>query len=80
MDGKETKRLLQILQKLCAEKGEADATDLYRAAGIPPAEANAFFATAEEEGLADVVVIDLCCGEEIIIKGLTEKGLEQIGE
>lgn len=80
MDTKETKRLLQIIQELCAEKGEADAADLYRAAGITPAEANAFIAKAEEEGLADVVEIDLCCGEELVIKGLAEKGLEQCGE
>lgn len=80
MDAKEMKRLLLILQKICAEKGEADATDIYRGAGITPAEANAFIAKAEEEGLADVVEIDLCCGEEIVVKGLTEKGLEWIRE
>lgn len=80
MEQKEIKRLLQIIQELCKKKNEADATDIYKAAGITAVEANAFIQKAEEEDLADVVEIDMCCGADYVIKGLTEKGLAMIEE
>ncbi|MGN0136935.1 hypothetical protein [Anaerotignum sp.] len=80
MDQIEIKRLLKITQEICEKKKEADATDLYKAAGITAAEANTFILKAEEENLADVIEIDMCCGADYIIKGLTEKGLAKIQE
>lgn len=74
MEQTEIKRLLQITKEICEKKNEVDATDLYKAADITPAQANAFILRAEEEGLADVVEIDMCCGADYIIKGLTKKG------
>lgn len=78
MEEKEIKRLLKITQTLCEKKNEADATDIYQAAGITAAEANTFIQLAEEKDLADVVEIDMCCGADYIIKGLTEAGLKMI--
>lgn len=70
----EMKKILKIVQEIYKQRNEVDATDIYKAAGITPAEANAFIMKMEEEGLAEVVEIDMCCGADYIVKGLTEKG------
>lgn len=76
----ELKKILKITDEIYNKKNEVDATDLYKAAGITAAEANAFIAQMDEEGLADVVEIDMCCGADYVVKGLTEKGKELISE
>ena len=76
----ELKEILKITDEIYNKKNEVDATDLYKAAGITAAEANAFIAQMDEEGLADVVEIDMCCGADYVVKGLTEKGKELISE
>ena len=76
----EMKEILQIVQKIYNQKNEVDATDIYKSAGITAAEANAFIARMEEEDLAEIIEIDMCCGADIVIKGLTEKGLELLQE
>lgn len=70
----EMKEILKIVDEIYHKKNEVDATDIYRAAGITAAEANAFISRMEEEGLADIVEIDMCCGADYVVKGLTEKG------
>lgn len=70
----EMKEILKIVDEIYHKKNEVDATDIYRAAGITAAEANAFISRMEEEDLADIVEIDMCCGADYIVKGLTEKG------
>lgn len=70
----EMKEILKIVDEIYHKKNEVDATDIYRAMGITAAEANAFIAQMEEEDLADVIEIDMCCGADYVIKGLTEKG------
>lgn len=72
--GMELKNLLKIVEEIYNQKNEVDATDIYKAAGITAAEANAFIAKLEEEDLAEVVEIDMCCGADYVVKGLTEKG------
>lgn len=74
----EMKDILKIVDEIYKKKNEVDATDIYKAAGITAAEANAFIAQMEEEDLADIVEIDMCCGADYIVKGLTEKGLKLI--
>lgn len=76
----EMKEILKIVQEIYNKKNEADATDLYKAAGITAAEANAFIAQMEAEDLAEVIEIDMCCGADVVVKGLTEKGKMLIGE
>lgn len=76
----ELKEILKIVDEIYNKKNEVDATDIYKAAGITAAEANAFIEQMEAEDLADVVEIDMCCGADIVIKGLTEKGLKMIGK
>ena len=44
------------------------------------AEANDFITLMEEEDLADVIEIDMCCGADYVVKGLTEKGKALIGK
>lgn len=68
------KAVLEAIQKICAGKGEADAADIAGAAGITAAEAEACIRRLGEDDLAIVIEIDLCCGEEYIVKGLTEQG------
>ena len=70
----EMKEILKIVDEIYHKKNEVDATDIYRAAGITAAEANAFISQMEEEDLADIVEIDMCCGADYVVKGLTEKG------
>ena len=70
----EMKEILKIVDEIYHIKNEVDATDIYRAAGITAAEANAFISRMEEEDLADIVEIDMCCGADYVVKGLTEKG------
>lgn len=70
----EMKEILKIVNEIYHKKNEVDATDIYRAAGITAAEANAFISQMEEADLADIVEIDMCCGADYVIKGLTEKG------
>ncbi|MBR2383685.1 MAG: hypothetical protein IKA89_08100 [Anaerotignum sp.] len=74
----ELKKILKIVDEIYQQKNEVDATDIYKAAGITAAEANAFIAQMEEEDLADVVEIDMCCGADYVVKGLTEKGKELV--
>lgn len=70
----ERKDLLKIVEEIYQKKNEVDATDIYKTAGITAAEANAFIQMLEEEDLAEVVEIDMCCGVDYVVKGLTEKG------
>ena len=70
----EMKEILKIVDEIYHKKNEVDATDIYRVAGITAAEANAFISQMEEEDLADVIEIDMCCGADYVVKGLTEKG------
>ena len=70
----EMKEILKIVDEIYHKKNEVDATDIYREAGITAAEANAFISRMEEEDLADIVEIDMCCGADYVVKGLTEKG------
>ena len=76
----EMKEILKIVNDIYNKKNEVDATDIYKAAGITAAEANAFISQMEEEDLADVIEIDMCCGADYIVKGLTEKGKALISE
>ena len=76
----ELKKILKIADEIYNQKNEVDATDIYKAAGITAAEANAFIAQMEAEELAEIVEIDMCCGSDIVVKGLTEKGKALIAE
>ena len=76
----ELKKILKIVDEIYNQKNEVDATDIYKAAGITAAEANAFISRMEEEDLADVIEIDMCCGADYVVKGLTEKGKALIAE
>ena len=70
----EMKEILKIVQEIYDKKNEVDATDIYKAAGITAAEANDFIMRMEEENLAHVVEIDMCCAADYVVKGLTSKG------
>ena len=76
----EIKEILKIVNEIYNKKNEVDATDIYKAAGITAAEANDFITKMDEEGLADVIEIDMCCGADYVVKGLTEKGLKMISD
>ncbi len=70
----EMKEILKIVDEIYNKKNEVDATDIYKAASITAAEANDAILQMEEEGLVDVIEIDMCCGADYVVKGLTKKG------
>lgn len=74
----EMKDILKIANEIYNKRNEVDVTDLYKAAGITPAEAEGFIQQMEAEGLAEVVEIDMCCAADYVIKGFTKKGKELI--
>ena len=76
----EMKEILKIVNEIYNKKNEVDATDIYKATGISAAEANDFITKMDEENLADVIEIDMCCGADYVVKGLTEKGKALISE
>ena len=76
----EMKEILKIVEEIYNKKNEVDATDIYKAAGITAAEANDFITKMEEEDLAEVIEIDMCCGADYVVKGLTAKGKAMIEE
>lgn len=74
MEQKAYQTVLTAVYKICAEKGEADAADVAKAVGMTTDEAESCIRRMDEENLAVVIEIDMCCGEEYIVRGLTEKG------
>ena len=74
------KKIMKIVDEIYNQNNEVAATDIYKAAGITAAEANAFIAQMEAEELAEIVEIDMCGGSDIVVKGLTEKGKALIAE
>ena len=74
----EMKEILKIVEEIYNKKNEVDATDIYKAAGITAAEANDFITKMEEADLAEVIEIDMCCGVDYVVKGLTAKGKAMI--
>lgn len=71
---KETKRLLQIIEELYKKSNGVDAPDLAKEAGISVVEAMEVIQKFGDEELIVVLEIDMCCGADYLIKGLTEKG------
>lgn len=74
MEQKNCRAALAAAREACAKKGEADAADIAKAIGIAAAEAESCIRQMDEENLAIVIEIDMCCGEEYVVRGLTEKG------
>lgn len=74
MEQKAYQTVLTAVHKICAEKGETDAADVAKAVGMTTDEAESCIRRMDEENLAVVIEIDMCCGEEYIVRGLTEKG------
>lgn len=74
MERETYKAALEAVRESCAKRGEADAADIAKAAGMTVAEAEGCIRQMEEDDFAVVVEIDLCCGEEYAVKGLTERG------
>ena len=70
----ETKRLLQVIDTLYKKLNGVDAPDLAKEAGISVEEAMEVIQRFGDEQLVVVLEIDMCCGADYLIKGLTEKG------
>ena len=74
MERERYRAALAAVRECCGKRGEADAADLAKAAGMAVAEAETYIRQMEEDDFAVVIEIDLCCGEEYAVKGLTERG------
>ncbi len=74
MEQMQMKAILATVLDLHQKQGDVDAADLAKAAGLTLAAANEFILKMEEENLADIFEIDMCCGADYVIKGITEKG------
>lgn len=70
----ETKRLLHIIDELYKKLNGVDAPDLAKEAGISLEEAMDVIQKFGDDELIVVLEIDMCCGADYLIKGLTEKG------
>ncbi len=74
MKQKDYRKILAIIQEIFPERNEVDAPDLAKAAGISVEEATKEILDLADAELAVVLEIDMCCGADYLIKGLTEKG------
>ena len=70
----ETKRLLHIIDEIYRKVNGVDAPDLAKEAGISMEEAMEVIQKFGDDELIVVLEIDMCCGADYLVKGLTEKG------
>lgn len=70
----ETKRLLHIIDEIYRKVNGVDAPDLAKEAGISLEEAMEVIQKFGDDELIVVLEIDMCCGADYLVKGLTEKG------
>ena len=80
MEQKDRKQILKIVQEVFHARNEVDAPDLAKAAGMSVEEATKVILDLADENLAVVLEIDMCCGADYLIKGLTEKGEALLNE
>ena len=78
MEQKNYKDILKTVQELYLERDGVDAPDLAKALGISVEEATALILELADENLAIVLEIDMCCGADYLIKGLTEQGKDML--
>ena len=71
---KETKRLLGIIDEIYKRVNGVDAPDLAKEAGISVERAMEVIQEFGDDELIVVLEIDMCCGADYLVKGLTEKG------
>ena len=76
----EQKAILEKIDELCRKNGETDAAGLKDAMeGMTAAEASKRISELDEAGLLVTYEIDMCCGEELVVQGLTDAGAQMIG-
>ena len=76
----EQKAILEKINELCGKNGETDAAGLKDALeGMTTAEASACISQLDEAGLIVTYEIDMCCGEELVVQGLTDAGMQMLG-
>ena len=80
MKQKNYKDILKIVQEIYLERDGVDAPDLAKALGISVEEATDLILKLADDNLAIVLEIDMCCGADYLIKGLTEQGQEMLKE
>ncbi|WP_352399155.1 hypothetical protein [Anaerotignum sp.] len=67
--------MLQLIQSNCVNGKELDPTDMVRlGSSFTMKEVQEAIPLLENEGFIEVIEIDMCCGADYIICGLTEKG------
>lgn len=72
----EQKEILQIVQTHCINGKELDVTDIMKLSdSLSMTELLEAIPLLENQGYIEVIEIDLCCGADYIITGITEKGV-----
>lgn len=74
------KKLAEQIDALTKDGGETDLTALSKTAGLPQQELEGILLEMEEKNWVSVYEIDLCCGAEYVIHGLTEEGRQAMLE
>lgn len=69
------KKILQLAQTHCIDGKELDPADIIKLSGsLTMMEVLEAIPILEHEGYIEVIEIDMCCGADYIVTGITEKG------
>ncbi len=70
--------LLQILQKLTADGKETDLSKLTALSTLPAGTVRAWLQEALQKDYVSAMELDLCCGVDYILYGLSEEGKQYL--
>ncbi|WP_313523970.1 hypothetical protein [Anaerotignum sp.] len=67
--------MLKLIQSNCVDGKELDPTDIARlGTSFTMQEVQEAIPILEDDGLIEVIEIDMCCGVDYVVCGITEKG------
>ncbi len=70
-------KVLNVINKLCSENKEPDISDISREINdLSPREVFNIITELDDRGFVIAVLIDMCCDEDYIVKGITEQGID----
>lgn len=72
------KKLAEQIEVLTKDGRETDLAALSKAVGLPQQELEGILLEMEEKNWVSVYEIDLCCGAEYVIQGVTAEGRQAL--
>ncbi|MCQ4935179.1 MULTISPECIES: hypothetical protein [Anaerotignum] len=71
------KEIMQIIQSQCINGREMDVPDILKySSSLTMKEVLEAIPFLENQGFIEVIEIDMCCGADYIVTGITNEGLE----